>query len=56
MSPNTPAVLVALLSQPIVTQNLGVEVDRLEGGVVDVRFGPFEEEEAVVVDRLGASA
>lgn len=49
---NTPAVLVALLAQPIVTQDLGVKVVRLERRVVDVHLGPFEKEEAVVVNLL----
>ena len=55
VSPNTPAVLVALLCQPIVSQKLGVKIDCLERGVMDVRFRPFEEEEAVMVNRLQAS-
>lgn len=52
---NTPTVLVAFLAKPVVAQNLGVEIDRLKRGVVDVRLGALEEEEAVVIHRLRAS-
>ena len=44
-----PAVLVALVAQPVVAEHLGVKVVRLEGRVVHVALGPLEEEEAVVV-------
>lgn len=52
---DAPAVLVALVAQPVVTQDLGVEVVRLEGRVVHMALGTLEEEEAVVVDLLGAA-
>lgn len=52
---DAPAVGVPLVTQPIMTQNLGVEVVRLEGGVVHVHLWPFEEEEAVVVYQLVAA-
>ena len=56
MSPHTPAVFPALVTQIVVTQDLGVVVVRLEGGVVDVwRPGTLEEEEAVVVYQLVAT-
>lgn len=55
VSPNTPAVGVALLAQPVVAEHLGVEVVGFEGGVVDVRLGALEEEKAVVVDEFGAA-
>jgi hypothetical protein len=37
MSPNAPAVGPAFVAEPIVAQDLGIEVVRLERGVVDVR-------------------
>jgi hypothetical protein len=37
------------VAQPVVAQDLGVKVVRLEGRVVHVALGPLEEEEAVVV-------
>lgn len=49
-----PAVSVPLVPEPVVAQNLGVEVVGLEGRVVDVHFGPLEEEETVVVYQLVA--
>lgn len=52
---DSPAVLVALVAQPVVAQDLGVEVVGLEGGVVHVALGALEEEEAVVVDLLVAA-
>jgi hypothetical protein len=55
MAPDTPAVLVSPLAQPIMAQNLGVKVVRLKRGVMDVHLGAFEKEEAVVVDKLVAS-
>ena len=53
--PDAPAVGVALLAQPVVAEHLGVKVVGFEGGVVDVRLGTLEEEEAVVVDEFGAA-
>ena len=55
MPPHPPAVLVPLVPQPIMTQNLGVEIMRLKARVVDVALGAFEEEETVVIDELGAA-
>lgn len=52
---DAPAVLVALVAQPVVAQDLGVEVVGLEGGVVHMALGALEEEEAVVVDLLVAA-
>ncbi len=49
---DAPAVLVPLLAQPVVAEDLGVEIVRLVRGVVDVVLGPLVEEEAVVVDLL----
>lgn len=56
MSPNTPAIHVALLSQPVVTKDLCVEVDGLKRGVVDVGLRSLKEEETVVIDRFRAPA
>lgn len=53
--PDAPAVPVALVAQPVVTQHLGIEVVSLKGRVVDVHLGALEEEEAVVVDQLVAA-
>lgn len=53
--PDAPAVLVALVPQPVVAEDLCVVVVRLETAVVDVRRErALEEEEAVVVDLLAA--
>lgn len=52
---HAPAVLVALVAQPVVAQDLGVKVVGLEGGVVHVALGALEEEKAVVVDLLVAA-
>lgn len=52
---DAPAVFVALVAQPVVAQDLGVEVVSLEGGVVHVALGTLEEEETVVVDLLVAT-
>lgn len=37
------------------TQELGVEIIRLVGGVMDVILGTLEEKEAVVVDKFGST-
>lgn len=55
MSSDAPAVLVALGTQPIVTQKLGVKVVGFIRGVVNVVLGTLEEEEAVVVHELLAA-
>lgn len=52
MSPYAPAVLPSFLSEPIMSQYLCVEIVGLEGRMMYVRFGPFKEEETVVVDQL----
>ena len=46
---HAPAVLVPLLAQPVVPEHLDVEVMDLVGCVVYMAFGPFEDEEAVVI-------
>ena len=55
MSSHSPAVLVALLPEMVMTQELGVEIIRLVGGVMDVILGTLEEKEAVVVDKFGST-
>ena len=55
MSPDAPAILVALLDQPVVADDLGVEIEDLEGRVVDVVFGAGEEEDGMVVDEFVAA-
>ena len=49
MPTNTPAILIALLPEPMVTQQLRIKIMRLERRMMDVRFGPFEHEEAMVI-------
>lgn len=55
MPADAPAVLVPLVPQPVVAEDLCVEVVGLEGGVVDVELGALEEEEGVVVDEVLAA-
>lgn len=50
MATNAPAVLIPLTAEPVVTQHLRVKVMGLERGVMYVRLGAFEEEEAMVID------
>lgn len=50
VSSNTPTVLVALLPQPIMAEDLSVEVVRFERGVVHFVRPPLSEEEHVMVD------
>lgn len=50
--PDTPAVLPALVPQPVMTQHLRVKVVCLETRMMNMTFGTFEEEKAVVVDKL----
>ena len=55
MSPHSPAILIALLDQPIVPDDLGVEIKDLVGRVVDMVFGPLVDEEDVVVHEFVAA-
>ena len=55
MSPHPPTILIALLDQPIVPDDLGVEIKDLVGRVVDVVFGPLVDEEDVVVHEFVAA-
>ena len=55
MPPDAPAILVALFDEPVVPEDLGVEIEHLERRMVHVPFGPLVEEEAVVVDELLAA-
>lgn len=50
MSSHTPAYLIAFMAQPVVAEYLSVKVMCFKGSVVHVAFGPFEEEESVMVD------
>jgi hypothetical protein len=52
VSTHAPAVLVALLPQPVVTQHLGIEVVRLVRGMVHMVLGALVEEETVVIDHI----
>ncbi len=52
---HAPAVLVAVLPEPVVAQHLGVEIVRLEGRMMHVVLGALEEEEAVMIYKLIAS-
>jgi hypothetical protein len=55
MTPNSPAIFIPLLAEPIVTQHLRVKVVCLVGRVVHMRLRAFKEEEAVVINQLGAT-
>ena len=55
MPAHAPAVLVSLVPEPVVAEDLGVEIVCLEGRVMDVVLGALEEEEDVVVDELLAA-
>ena len=50
MPSDTPTVLIALVPQPVVTQNLSIKVVCLKGRVMNMHLWAFEEKEAVVVD------
>lgn len=55
MPSHAPAVLIALVPQPIMTQHLSVVVVRLEAAVVHVRCArALKEEEAVMINLFGA--
>lgn len=49
---DSPAVLIALILKPVVTEKLSVEVVCLVGRVVNVILGTLEDEEAMVVDQF----
>lgn len=55
MPPDAPAILIPLFDEPIVPDDLGVEIKDLERRVVDVGLCAREEEEAVVVHELVAA-
>lgn len=56
MAANAPAVLITLVSQPVMTEYLCVEIVRLERGVVNVRSSrSLKEEKCVMVDSLLAA-
>ncbi len=53
--PDPPAILIPLLNQPIMPQHLRVKIENLKRRMMHMGFRPLEEEEAVVVDELGAA-
>lgn len=52
MTSDPPTVLMPLLAQPVVAQDLGIEVVRLERRVMDLVGRTLGEEEHVVIDFL----
>lgn len=53
--PHTPAVLITLVSQPVVAQHLRIVVVRLEAAVMHMwRAIALEKEETVVINLLGS--
>jgi hypothetical protein len=55
MPPYSPAILVSLLSQPVVAEDLSIKVVCLIRGVVDVELGTLVEKEGMVVDLIFSS-
>ena len=55
MSPHAPTIFIPLLRQPIVANDLGIEIEDFERRVMDVGFGALEDEEAVVIDEFEAA-
>jgi hypothetical protein len=53
--PNTPAILVSLANQLVVSQNLGIKVMDLERRMVDMKSWALEKEERVMVNELVAT-
>lgn len=55
MPSHAPAILIALVPQPVMTQHLGIVVVGLKAAVVHVGCArPLKEEETVVIDLFGA--
>lgn len=52
MPTDSPAVLVALVLEPVMPKKLSIEVVRLVRRVVDMVLGTLEDEEAMVVDQF----
>ena len=52
VSPDAPTVLIAFVTEPIVSQNLCIKVMRFKGWMMDMRLWALEKEEAVMVDKL----
>lgn len=48
----TPAVLIPLAAQPVMTQHLSVEIMCFKRRVMYVRLGTFKEEKAMVIDQF----
>lgn len=55
MPSHAPAILIPLLRQPVMAEDLGIEVENFKRGMVDMGFGAFEEKEAVVIDGFFAA-
>lgn len=49
VSPDTPAVLIALVTQVVMPKHLDVKVVNLERAVMDMGLGAFKYEETVVI-------
>ena len=52
MSPHAPAILISLLSQPIMPHYLRIEVKDLKRRVMDMRFWSSKEEKGVMIHEL----
>lgn len=52
MTPNAPTAFVALMSQPVVSQDLSVKVMRLKGGVMNMGLWSLEKEKAVMIHQV----
>jgi uncharacterized lipoprotein YmbA len=55
MSADTPAVVIALVPQPIMTKNLNVKVVRFKGAVVNMALWTLEKEEGMMIDGVGTT-
>lgn len=49
MAPDSPAVLISLLTKPMMSEKLRVEIMSLIGRMMDMTLWPLEEEETVMV-------
>jgi hypothetical protein len=55
MTSHTPAVLITLVSQPVMPKKFGVKVMCVKRGMMDVWFGTIEDEKAIMVHRFMAT-
>ena len=55
MSTHSPAVLVPLMTKPVVPQKLGIKVMRLKRRMMNVAFRSLKEEKGMVVHKILAS-